>query len=195
MCKIRNLALAALVTLLPAGAMAHTGQDHAFGIVHGFLHPLGGLDHLLAMLAVGLLAWHLGARARWLVPAAFLVAMALGGALGMGGLALPFVEVGIALSVIVVGGLVALGRSLPTALVMGLVGVFALFHGHAHGAEMGAVTSGLGYGLGFLAATGLLHAAGLLLGAGLEAADGRHFARASGAAIAIAGIVMLAGLA
>lgn len=198
-----KLAALACLTLLPATALAHVGGDHALGVAHGFMHPLGGLDHVLAMLAVGLLAWHLrgrhmggqhiGGGALWLMPSAFLGAMAVGGALGVAGMAVPLVELGIALSVIVVGGLVALGRPLPMVIVIAVVGGFAVFHGHAHGAEMGLTTSGLGYGLGFLTATALLHGMGALVGATLEAGRGRVAGRAVGAAIAIAGIAMVSG--
>jgi urease accessory protein len=167
--KPRPLALLALtlLALLPTAALAHTGHAAAGGLASGFLHPLGGLDHVLAMVAVGLLAWNLGGRALWLVPLAFVAAMAAAGAIGMAGTALPLVELGIGLSVVAIGGLVALGLRLPTALAMGIAAVFAIFHGHAHGTEMDPTASGLGYGVGFVAATVLLHATGILAGLGL----------------------------
>jgi urease accessory protein len=195
--KPRPLALLALtlLALLPTAALAHTGHAAAGGLASGFLHPLGGLDHVLAMVAVGLLAWNLGGRALWLVPLAFVAAMAAAGAIGMAGTALPLVELGIGLSVVAIGGLVALGLRLPTALAMGIAAVFAIFHGHAHGTEMDPTASGLAYGLGFVAATVLLHATGILAGLGLGrlAAGGGALSRASGAAIAALGVLILAG--
>lgn len=184
----------ALLALLPDAALAHTGHAAAGGLASGFLHPLGGLDHVLAMVAVGLLAWTLGGLALWLVPLAFVTAMAVGGMLGMAGATLPLVELGIGLSVVAIGGLVALGLRLPTALAMGIAAVFAVFHGHAHGTEMGPTGSALGYGLGFVAATALLQATGILAGLGLGrlTAAGR-LTRASGAAIAALGVLILAG--
>jgi urease accessory protein len=190
----RSLAVLAMMALVPATAAAHTGHDHASGLVYGFLHPVGGLDHVLAMVAVGLLAWHLGGRARWMVPAAFVVTMAAGGAIGMAGVALPFVEAGIAVSIVVVGGLIALGRPLSTAVASSLVAVFAVFHGFAHGAEMAAGVSGLAYGLGFVVATALLHGLGLGIGAVLASARGLIVARMAGAAVALAGIAILVGV-
>jgi len=130
-----RIAAAALV-MFPDVALAHTGDGAACGLTHGFMHPLGVLDHVLAMVAVGLYATMIGGRALWSVPATFVGAMALGGALGASGIVAPFVEIGIAMSVIVLGLAVALRVSLPTIVVMALVGVFAIFHGHAHGAEM-----------------------------------------------------------
>jgi len=197
MSKLLSLPLLALtvLALAPEAAMAHSGHA-AGGFSVGFMHPLGGLDHVLAMVAVGLFAWHLGGKALWLVPAAFVATMAIGGAVGMAGTGLPLVEVGIALSIVVIGGLVAFRRTMPTAIAMALVAVFALFHGQAHGAEMGQAASGLAYGLGFLAATALLHGAGLLTGAAtgqLGTQRGIALSRASGAAIAMAGVLILSG--
>lgn len=192
MMKISALALAAL-TLMPGLALAHTGADgHSHGFMAGFLHPVGGLDHVLAMVLVGLLAWQLGQRALWLVPAAFVAVMAVGGVLGMAGIALPALEAGIALSVVVLGAMVAFGVRAPVAVAMGLVGLFALFHGQAHGAEMPAAASALGYAAGFMLATALLHAVGVAAGFGM----GRISApavRMAGAAASVAGVVLLVG--
>lgn len=139
--------LARLIALglagLPTAALAHTGVGDTAGLVHGFLHPMGGLDHVLAMLAVGVLAALLGGRALILVPLSFVAMMAVGFVLGLGGVALPLVELGIALSVIVIGAAAAWGGRLPVAAAMSLVGAFAIFHGHAHGAEMPADATGL----------------------------------------------------
>ena len=192
-----------VVTLLAAtAAQAHTGAHIGFGsstggLAHGFLHPLGGLDHALAMVGVGLLGSFLGGRALWLVPASFLAMMAVGGLLGFAGIGLPLVELAIALSIVVIGGALAYGRSLPLLGAVVLAGFFAVFHGHAHGAEMPAAASGLTYGLGFLAATALLHGAGLALGLSLDRLAGaasRRLARAGGAAVGLSGLAILAGV-
>lgn len=189
-------AAAAGALLSPTLAFAHTGIGATHGLAHGFEHPVGGLDHVLAMVAVGLFAATLGGRAIWAVPASFVAMMAAGGFIGMQGVDLPFVEIGIALSVIVLGLAVALRISLPTAAAMALVGFFAIFHGHAHGAEAPADASGLAYALGFMLATALLHGAGLALGFGLGRAGERSSGlalRASGGAMALAGVAILAG--
>lgn len=183
-----------LLAVLPLAASAHPGHEggHDFGwdFSGGFLHPLSGLDHLLAMIAVGLWAAQLGGQARWLVPAAFVGVMALGAACGHGGMAFAGLEQGIAASVLVLGLLVATAVRLPLAAGMSLVSLFALFHGMAHGAEMPATAGGLEFGLGFVAATVLLHAAGLGLGR-LTAQRANLVTRTAGVAIAIAGVVML----
>lgn len=189
-----RVALVAAMGLAATPALAHPGHEAASGLAQGFLHPLSGLDHLLAMVAVGLIAARIGGRALVLVPLSFLGTMAVGGALGAAGIGLPFVEIGIALSVVVLGASLALRPALPVAAAMVLVGAFAVFHGHAHGAEMPETGSGLAYGLGFLGATALLHAVGL--GLGLSAGRlARSLAalRVAGAGLAVAGLGLLAG--
>jgi urease accessory protein len=189
-----SIAVAALAALAPQAAYAHTGVGDASGFAHGFTHPIGGIDHVLAMVTVGLFAAHLGGRALWLVPASFVTMMAAGGALGFYGVNLPFVEVGIALSVIVLGAVVALQASLPLAAAIGLVGLFAIFHGHAHGAEMPMDVSAAGYGAGFLIATALLHATGIGIGLSigkLAYGSARRVSQLAGTAIAIAGLALL----
>ena len=161
---LTRLSLAATAILTPTIAFAHTGIGPTVGFSHGFLHPITGLDHVLAMVMVGMFAAQLGGRALWLVPAAFVAVMAAGGALGVAGYPLPFVEIGIALSVVTLGALVAFGVRLPTAVAMAVVALFAIFHGHAHGSEMPETAAGLTYGLGFVVATALLHMAGIGLG-------------------------------
>jgi len=193
---MRFLSAFAVTLLFATAAEAHTGAGGASGLSHGFLHPLGGLDHILAMVGVGLLGFVLGGRARWLVPASFVVMMAAGGALGLAGVGLPFVETGIALSVVAIGGALAFGASMPLSLAAALAGGFAVFHGFAHGAEMPAAVSGLAYGLGFMAATALLHAAGLGLGFGLAKAaraNSGRLARAGGALLGLSGLALLGG--
>jgi urease accessory protein len=184
---------AALATLLVAGpALAHTGVDpHVHGFAMGFAHPLGGADHLLAMLAVGLWAGLVGGTARWAWPVAFLTCMAAGGILGMTGLELPLAEVGIGLSVAVLGLLVAFGVRAPIAAGVSLCGIFALAHGFAHGSEMPADASGLTYGLGFIGATALIHGAGL--GLAFLGAMAPRALRIAGAGVALAGVGLLAG--
>jgi urease accessory protein len=191
----RLLALPATLALLPTAAMAHTGVGDVGGFAHGFWHPITGLDHVLAMVLIGVLAWQLGGRALWLVPATFVLVMALGGALGIAGMALPLVELGIALSVVVLGAAVALGIRAPVAVAMGVAGLFAIFHGHAHGAEMPGDASGLAYGVGFMIATALLHLCGLGLGYLVGAAGDRYavVVRSAGGLAAIAGIAILTG--
>ncbi|WP_035715527.1 HupE/UreJ family protein [Azorhizobium doebereinerae] len=192
----RTLGIAGALALAPSLAFAHPGLDHADGLVHGFLHPLTGLDHVLAMVAVGLLAWQMGGRAVWMLPAAFMALMAAGGVLGMAGWNLPFVEMGIALSVVLLGAAVAGGLKAPLALATGAVGLFAIFHGHAHGAEMPETAGGLAYGAGFVLATGLLHLTGLGLGFGIGALGQRSgdvWVRRAGAAVCVAGMGLVLG--
>jgi urease accessory protein len=160
---MRTRLLALAFALLPTAAFAHPGHD-AHGLVQGFAHPFGGFDHLIAMIAVGLYAWQLGGRALWLVPATFVAVMAAAGTLGIAGMPLPGVEIGIAASVVVLAAIVILRVKMPVAIAAALVGVFAVFHGHAHGTEMPLDASGVAFAAGFLAATALLHVAGIALG-------------------------------
>ncbi len=187
--------LAALATLAaPATAFAHTVGGMS-GFMHGFMHPLGGLDHILTMVAVGTFAAWLGGRALWLVPAAFVAMMAFGGWLGAAGIALAYVETGIAASVIVLGLALALRLALPAAAAATLVGLFAVFHGHAHGAEMPMDSSGLLYAAGFMLATAMLHGGGIGLGIGTARLGRRSelALRAGGGAMAALGLAILAG--
>ena len=188
-------AAALAAALLPTAALAHTGVGDTGGFAHGFWHPVGGLDHVLAMVAVGAFALRLGGRALWIVPAAFVAMMAVGGFVGMEGIALPFVETGIALSVVVLGLAVALRWKLPVAAASALVGLFAIFHGHAHGGEMPVDASGLSYAVGFMLATALLHVAGIGLGlaVGRIGARSKLVLQASGGAMALAGVALLGG--
>src|SRR5260370_42136841 len=154
----------AALTLIPTAAFAHPGLGDAHGFVAGFAHPLGGLDHILAMVTVGIFAWQLGGRALWLVPATFVLAMAAGGALGLANVPVPFVGLGIAASGIVLGAGVAFARRAPAAIAGGLVGAFAIFHGHPHGTERPPDATGGTSAAGSMLATPLLHAAGNALG-------------------------------
>jgi len=188
-------ALVAALSLVPTAALAHTGIGDAHGFVHGLAHPLGGLDHVLAMVTVGIFAWQLGGRALWLVPATFVLVMAAAGALGLYGIAVPFVEFGIAASVIVLGAVVALGVKAPLAAAMGVVGLFAVFHGHAHGTEMPVDAAGASYAAGFMLATALLHLGGIALGVVIGRVGdirGRLVYRVAGVLVTLAGLAILA---
>lgn len=188
--------LALAFTFISTTAFAHTGVGETSGLLYGFAHPLGGIDHVLAMVAVGIFAYVLGGRALYLVPLSFVGMMVVGFLAGASGADVPFIEVGIALSSVVIGGAAALGRPMHVAGAMALVGIFAVFHGHAHGAEMPSGSSGLLYVLGFIAATTLLHAAGSLAAVGGAKAVGRFgrpLARLTGGALAILGLGVLGG--
>lgn len=191
-----KLALAALLAMAPTAALAHTGVSVEHDLVHGFLHPIGGLDHVLAMVAVGVFAFVLGGRALYLVPLAFVGMMAAGFVLGLWWIELPFMEPGIALSSIIIGGVAALGRPMPVVAASALVGLFAVFHGVAHGAEMPVGASGLEYALGFVAATALLHLAGIVGAMGVAKLVGRFgkpAARVASGLFALGGMAVLAG--
>ncbi|MDO9468717.1 MAG: HupE/UreJ family protein [Thiobacillus sp.] len=181
----------ALITLcLFAGtASAHTGSHTVTGFVSGLTHPLLGLDHLLAMIAIGLWAAQQGGRALWAVPAAFVGAMVLGGSLALSGMALPHVETAIAASVLVLGLLIATRRQWTVPLGMALAAGFAVFHGYAHGLEMPLAASPMLYALGFVLATVFLHVAGI---AGHHA--GRRAVQWAGAGIAATGLALMVAL-
>jgi urease accessory protein len=187
-----SAALTAFLTLAAGPALAHTGVGSVSGFAAGFGHPIGGLDHVLAMVAVGILAAQQGGRALWLLPIAFVVMMMVGGVLGVTGVALPYVEMGIVGSVIVLGMVIAVGRRMPVALAMVLTGAFAVFHGHAHGTEMPLNASGLAYGAGFVLATASLHIAGIGLGLGAAKLTRPRALRLGGGAIALAGLALAA---
>ena len=193
----RTLPAAATAILAPAVAFAHTGVGDTSGFVHGFGHPISGLDHILAMVMVGIFAWQLGGRALWLVPTTFVLIMAVGGALGIAGIGVPFVEIGIALSVVVLGAIVAFNVKAPVAAAMGLVGLFAIFHGHAHGAEIPEDAGGVAYAAGFMIATALLHLAGITAGF-LIGRAGEHYGslvvRVAGGFATVAGLGLLIGV-
>lgn len=178
---------------LASPVLAHTGVGSVSGVSAGFGHPIAGVDHVLAMIAVGLLAARLGGWSLWFVPAAFVAMMAVGGVLGVAGATVPFVEQGIIGSVIILGAVLAVGRWMPVAVAVSMVGTLAVFHGYAHGAEMPVNAGGLSYGIGFVAATALLHIVGLGLGVGVRKV-GPSLAplvvRASGGAIAAAGVAL-----
>jgi len=179
--------------LLPLLAWAHAQAGAAAGFVTGFEHPLSGLDHVLAMVAVGLWGAQLGAPAIWQLPVAFPMMMAVGGFLGLIGIPLPGVEIGIALSAILLGAMVILEARPPLPLAVALVGCFAIFHGHAHGTELPRGASGLTYSIGFVVATGCLHAVGIAIGLVHRWQAGRVALRLTGGVIAAAGVYFLIG--
>jgi urease accessory protein len=184
-----------LALLLASGAaLAHEAHGVAGGLASGFMHPFAGLDHMVAMVAVGLWGAFLGAPALWLLPVVFPLVMALGGALGVLGVALPMVELGIAASALVLGLAVLLAARPPLWVAALLVGGFAIFHGHAHGTELPGAASPLAYSLGFVLATGLLHAVGIAFGLLLHWPQGKLVLRGGGALIALAGVGFLTGL-
>jgi urease accessory protein len=189
---MKRLIHALPLALLSGAAMAHPGHESA-SFFSGIAHPIGGLDHLLAMLAVGLLAARERGRLRWALPLAFVVAMLAGAGLSALGVALPAVETGIAASVLVLGALIALVGRLPPGVTMPLVAAFALFHGHAHHAEMGH-GSIAAYTLGFALATAALHAVGYVFARALpDTPAASRVKRAVGGFIALAGAALLAG--
>jgi urease accessory protein len=187
-------AIAVILALLWAGsAAAHTDAGAGSGFISGFLHPLLGLDHVAAMVAVGLWGAILGAPAIWVLPVAFPLVMALGGALGVAGLDLPWIETGIAASALVIGLAVALAVHPPIVAAAAIVAVFAVFHGHAHGTEMPDAASPVAYAIGFVTGTGLLHLAGIAIGQLAVTARGRLTVRGLGAVIALGGLGFLTG--
>ncbi|TGV52494.1 protein hupE [bacterium M00.F.Ca.ET.141.01.1.1] len=194
MIPVKRLCLSAI--LLVAAAMpayAHVGIGPASSLMAGFTHPLSGLDHMTVMLAVGLWAALKGGKAIWAWPAAFVGIMLAGAALGMAHLPLPFVEPGILASVVALGLLVALAVDLPVSAGVAIIGLFALFHGHAHGAEVPENAGGLEYMAGFAIATVLLHAIGIAAGLGLGMRF-RGVARIVGAACAAIGVGLVFGV-
>jgi urease accessory protein len=179
---------------IPALVLLHTYGGG--GILSGFLHPLLGLDHLLAMLAVGLLSAQIGGRAIWTVPATFVVVMGLGGVLGILGVPLPIVEYGITGSVLILGIAIVANKQMPEWAAILIVALFALFHGHAHGTELPDLTSTIGlmiaYVTGFLIATAGLHIVGALIGImAIRSERGTTLLRLGGTAIALVGIFLI----
>jgi urease accessory protein len=184
---------AAAASLLPGVALAHTGVGVAGGLLSGFTHPVFGFDHVVAMVAVGLWGAFLGQPAIWLLPVVFPVVMAFGGLAGVLGVPLPGVEMGIALSAVALGAMVALALRPPLWVAAVLVGAFAIFHGHAHGTELPEAANPLAYGVGFVIATGLLHLSGIALGLLSRWPAGLQAVRVGGGAIACVGLYFLAG--
>jgi len=188
---LRTIAVAWLLALVALPALAHVQEGQAAGFLTGLAHPVSGLDHVLAMIAVGLWGAQLGAPALWLLPVTFPLVMAFGGLLGLLGIPLPGVEVGIALSALALGLAVATSWRPPLAIAALLVAVFAVFHGHAHGTELPEGQSGLTYSIGFVVATGLLHLTGIGIGVIHRWPAGRTVLRLLGAGVAAGGAYFL----
>jgi urease accessory protein len=183
---------AMLPFLLAPAAQAHVGNHEVGGFFHGLQHPLGGLDHILAMLAVGLWAAQLGGTASWSLPLAFVSVMVVGGILGMSGITIPFVEQGILISDLILGAVVLAATRLPIAISLSVVGILAIFHGYAHGAEMPAGASGWTYAAGFVCATALLHLAGWSSALLIQKFGQGRWVQVAGAGVLVGGLVLTA---
>jgi urease accessory protein len=190
---LRWVAIFAMITLTTP-AFAHTTPGQARGFVTGFLHPLSGLDHILAMVAVGIWGAQLRRPAIWILPVAFPLVMSFGGLLGIRGVPLPGVEIGVAASAVVLGFVIALELRPPLWVAALIVSAFAIFHGHAHGTELPQAASPLTYALGFVLATGLLHVSGILIGLVDLLPAGSRLLRTAGGLIATTGLVLLVAL-
>lgn len=186
------IAVAVLLTIaIPGLAFAHEGEGMAGGFLAGLQHPLFGPDHLIAMVAVGMWGAFLGSPAIWMLPIVFPIVMALGGALGVLGVPMIQVETGIALSGVVLGLAVALALRPPLWICAVIVGLFAIFHGHAHGTELPGAANPFAYSAGFVISTGALHLLGIAIGALTASEIGKIAVRTAGAAIAMGGLYFL----
>jgi urease accessory protein len=185
--------IAALMAI-PVPAAAHTNPGVASGFLSGVTHPLTGIDHVLAMVAVGIWGTQLGRPAIWLLPISFPVVMALGGVLGIRGIPIPGVEIGIAASALFLGLMIVLSARVPIAIAAALVGSFAIFHGYAHGKELPVAADPLAFGVGFVLITGLLHIAGIGIGVMGRWPNGLRVLRGIGAGICLAGVYLLVEL-
>jgi len=188
---VKRMGMALLTVALAGPALAHTGAGPVHGFEAGLMHPLFGIDHVLAMVAVGLWAGLVGGKARFAYPVAFVSMMVVAGLWGMSGAELPGVEIGIAVSVVVLGLAIALNLTPPLAAGTAACAIFAIFHGHAHGAELPQGASGLGYALGFVLATAALHGVGLAFASQI-AARAPLLARVAGGGLVAAGVAILA---
>jgi urease accessory protein len=187
----RWMVLLAPMLLCGHSAFAHVRDGEAGGFLTGLRHPLSGMDHVLAMVAVGLWGAQLGVPAVWFLPVAFPIVMAFGGMLGLMGVPLPGVEYGIALSAVLLGAAVMFKVRPPLVVAAILVGFFAVFHGHAHGTELPPGQSGLLYSIGFVMATGCLHALGISIGTVHRWDWGQKLLRLAGAVVALGGFFFM----
>jgi urease accessory protein len=169
---------------------AHTGVGSVSGLGAGFAHPIGGADHILAMVAVGLWATQIGGRALWAVPLSFVGMMIIGAFVGLQGVALPFIEEGILVSVVVLGALIGMRVTLPVVASSFIVGLFAIFHGYAHGAEMPLDVGGMEYATGFVLATAVLHVIGIVASMAMHKFSNAKLSSVTGGAIAVGGVVL-----
>lgn len=191
--KIKSLIYLATVLTIPSIAYAHL--IGGIGLASGSVHPLSGLDHLLAMIAVGIISTRYDGKAVWLIPAVFLASMIAGGILAITGIHISLVEIGIALSVVFLGMAVFLQKKMPFYLVLVFVALSAIFHGHAHGEEMPLIASPVLYSLGFVLSTAMLHISGVLIGHYAKKTEiASKLLRYAGAGVGIAGVLFLAGL-
>ena len=188
---IAPVAFAGLALLAPASASAHIAKSLSLGVGGGFLHPLSGPDHLLAMISVGLWGAFLGRPLIYLLPVIFPTVMAVGGVLGMAGVPFPPVELGIAISVIVLGVAILTRWAAPVWLACVIVGIFGLFHGYAHGMELPSMANPIGFSLGFVIATGLLHVLGIVIGMIRDRPGGEVALRAVGGLVTLSGLWFL----
>lgn len=169
---------------------AHPLPGTQSGFSNGFFHPLSGLDHILAMVAVGIWAAQAGGKAKWIIPLSFVGLMSLGGVLGMNNISLPFAEIGILVSVVVLGILILAGIRLPILVSSILVGFFALCHGHTHGTELPAAASGVMYAIGFALTTIVLHLSGIGFGMAVNKIASEKIVKFSGALITLLGLIL-----
>lgn len=191
--KFERIFLGLLLLLASSVAFAHSGEGAGGGFISGFTHPLFGWDHVAAMVAVGIWGAFLGRPAIWILPVVFPLVMAFGGVLGILGIPVPSIETGIAVSSIVIGLLIALAVRTPLWVAAIIVGLFAIFHGHAHGTELPGSVNPLAYSIGFILSTGLLHIAGIAFGELTRLPKGEWIVRAGGVLIALAGVGFLTG--
>jgi urease accessory protein len=187
----RRSFLVFLILLSPLTAFAHKRGGEVIGFASGFLHPISGLDHILAMVAVGMWGAQLGAPAMWVLPVVFPMVMALGGMMGLMGIKLPGIELCIAMSALALGFAVCREARPKLWIAAIIVGVFAIAHGHAHGTELPMGASGVLYSIGFVIATGLLHALGIGIGLVHRWPAGRIALRVAGAVVAMGGVFFL----
>ncbi|KOR33518.1 Ni/Fe hydrogenase [Achromatium sp. WMS3] len=192
--QVSILACAIVFLTLTGIANAHENVGIAGGFISGFMHPFFGLDHVVAMIAVGLWGTFLGSPAIWILPMVFPLVMAFGGALGVINIPIPAIEIGIALSALVLGTMVACAARPPLWIAAILVGIFAIFHGYAHGAELPSAANPLAYSIGFVIATGLLHLSGIIFGLLEYWPVGKIAVQIAGGCIALAGVGFLAGV-
>ena len=193
---LKSFLMALLFAAIPGGAYAHEGTNLGLGgFLSGIVHPVLGYDHLLAMLSVGIISAQIGGRAIWTVPATFVTVMALGGVLGLINIGLTATELGIAVSLVILGLVIAAERRIPILAVMIGVGFFAIFHGYAHGAEMPDTAEPFLYALGFLVGTALIHIAGVVIGdISRHYERGKIVLRVGGALIALVGLLFIFGV-
>jgi urease accessory protein len=192
--QLYSLSLLVLLFTISNAAFAHEGTGVAGGFTSGFLHPIFGWDHVVAMVAVGLWGAFLGRPAIWVLPIVFPIVMAIGGAMGVMGIPIPAVETGIAVSAVVLGAMVAFAVRPPIWAAAIIVGMFAIFHGHAHGTELPNAANPIAYSIGFVLSTGLLHLSGIAFGLLVRWPSGKIAVQTGGGIISLAGVGFLTGI-